>query len=144
MKNTFIFLLFFAVFIPVFSGSAQQRLDVQLTDRPVRELFGLIEEHSGWRVFAPQDEELDSLLVTVRRSGILPQELLAEVLEDSPYEVSVYRQNLFVLRERRLITTVSEPKVVRTAGMERPPSAPDGAAGNFRLARQELGDGFRL
>jgi len=87
---------------------AQQRIDVNLFQRPIHELFEQIERQSPYRIYTPAEPELDSLKVTVRAQQLLPTEILRQALDGTSYQVSTYNQSIFIMKDRWLTVTVPE------------------------------------
>lgn len=106
MKSRYIaFIIFFcSVCHLVFS---QQKINVDITEKPINELFDLIENQSVFKVYClPQ--EMDSLKVSVDVIQGEPAEILREALKNTVYQVSVYENSIFVLNNKKLITSLPE------------------------------------
>ena len=88
-------------------GVAQQRVTVNLDNRPIEELFQIIEQQTHYRIFC--DPELsDSLIVSINEINADPAELIQKMLQNSEYQLSIYKNILCIIKDRTLITTLPE------------------------------------
>ena len=111
------FTLFFLLLWAAISleSNAQQRIDINLFERPMHELFEQIERQSPYKIYTLADPDLDSLKVTVRAQQLLPTEILRQALDGTLYQVSTYNQSIFIMKDRRLTVTVPEFAYVDTS-----------------------------
>ena len=95
-------LMFFG--LPVF---AQQYVTVGLEERPIFEMLEAIVKQTGYRIYCAP-EVSDSLVVSVNATQVDPVELLQQTLQNTPFKVSVYKNFIYIINDRTLITTLPE------------------------------------
>jgi len=99
------FLLLFTLFtLPL---SAQQTVTVQLTDRPMVELFRAIEQQTEYRIFCAA-EVSDSLKVSVNETNAEPVTLIQRALRNTGFQTSVYKNRVYIIKDRTLVTALPE------------------------------------
>ena len=86
---------------------AQQRVAVQFTDRPISELFAAIEQQTEYRIFYAS-KDLDSLMVSVNETNADALLLIRRVLRNTAFQTSVYKNKLYVIKDRTLVTVLPE------------------------------------
>lgn len=88
---------------------AQEKVSLQLEQVGAEELFRQIEQQSGYTIFC-NPAEIDSLVLSVNCVNEEAPEALVKALEGTSFRVSAYegRKQIFVLRERTLLTTLSD------------------------------------
>lgn len=99
-----IFILLTCCSLPIFS---QKKIDVNIEQKPVNELFNTIENLSSYRIFC-NPQEMDTLIVSVQATQMEPIEVLRKAFENTSYKISEFNNSLFVLNNRTLITSISE------------------------------------
>lgn len=98
-----IILLLSAFGLPAFS----QKIDVDINQKPINELFNTIERLSEYRIFCiPQ--QMDTLIVSVRAEQTEPAEILKKALQNTSFQVTEYQKSLFILNDKVLVTSLSE------------------------------------
>jgi len=90
-----------------FSGFAQQRVTVRLTDRPMYELIEAIKNQTGYRIYCAP-EVSDSLTITVDETNAEPLALLRKTLQNTDFQLSVFQNAVYIIKDRSLITTLPE------------------------------------
>jgi hypothetical protein len=86
---------------------AQERISLDLYQAPAEELFRRIEQQSGYRIYATAGT--DTLRLTVRCTDELPGVVLQKAFGETPFRVSVYRdQYIFVLKDKELTTLLPD------------------------------------
>ncbi len=105
-RKIYILLALFSLFA---TGWAQHKVILNLENVPVEELFNQIEQQSGYKIYC-NPSELDSLVVSVKSVDEFPQEVLQKAFEGTMFQVSHFenQQLLFVLKNRQLVTEISE------------------------------------
>ena len=96
-----------ALFIYISSSVAQQRLSVELNRQPISNLFDLIEQQTGSLVYYTPGEA-DTLTVTVRVIDMDALQILREALQKTPFRVTKYQNDFFILKDKELITTLPD------------------------------------
>ena len=91
----------------VLSGFAQQRVSVRLDGRPMSELFEAIEKQSNYRIYCAP-EVSDSLIVSINETNAEPLALLRQALQRTSFQASVFQNNVYIIEDRTLITTLPE------------------------------------
>lgn len=95
-------IIYLLIFICVSSfGQRSVTLDVQ--SQPATKLLEEIRLQSGLNIYYIT-EETDSVLVTAKCKNAEPLSLLQSTLVNSPLVLTIFEQNIFVLRNNRLIT----------------------------------------
>jgi len=102
-----------------FSGFAQQHVTVRLDERPMFELLEAIVGQTGYLIHCAP-EVSDSLVVSVDATQIDPVTLLQETLQNTSFQISVYKNTIYIINNRTLITTLPESFYRRS---DSPPSA---------------------
>ena len=97
------FILLCSVFSEI---SAQQTISMQTISMPkdsiaVEALLSLLEKNTSYHIYADIDS---SFTVFIRENNIPPVQLLKNALAGSPYHVSVYNDDLFILKGDELET----------------------------------------
>lgn len=102
------------------AGFAQQKITLSLDQVTAEELFRQIEGQSGYKIYC-NPADMDSLLFSVACVDELPQLALEKAFEGTPFQVSVYedRNLLFVLKDRSLVTGISEDYFYQRKEFER-------------------------
>ena len=89
---------------PVFS---QQKVSVDIKNQPAIELFKKIEVNSSYQIFCVP-AEMDSIRVSATYAQEDPVKILQNAFAGTPYQISKYRNFIFVLKERVLITSLPD------------------------------------
>jgi hypothetical protein len=89
------------------SGFAQQQVTVRLEERPMSELFDAIEKQTDYRIFCAP-EVSDSLAITIDKTNAEPLELIRQALQNTDFQLSVFQNSVFIIRDRTLITALPE------------------------------------
>jgi hypothetical protein len=105
MKDSFRLLLV-SVLIFIAMPSRAQQARIEITNRPIGELFDAIERQTPYRIFAPSDPALDSLCVTVAPGPRPVEQMLREVLAGTPFQVTAHEHAIFILEGRTLVTSL--------------------------------------
>lgn len=101
MKQIYIIIsLLFLIYI---SAPCQRSVTLNFQSQKATKLLEEISLQSGLRIFYIA-KETDSLLVSVNCKNAEPLALLQSTFINSPLEVTVFEQNIFVLRNKKLIT----------------------------------------
>lgn len=102
-------ILYISFFLTFFgtSGIAQQPVTVRLDNRPMNELFNAIERQTDFRIFSAPKVS-DSLIVTVNATRADPVALLRNLFQDTDFQLSVFRNRIYVIENRSLITALPE------------------------------------
>ena len=108
--------IYLALFLFIFgvSGFAQQQVNVRLNNRPIVELFESIEKQTDYRIYY-DPEMLDSMKVTVNETNIAPVNLIRQVLKETPYQTSVFKNAVYIIKDKVMITTLPESFYGKTA-----------------------------
>ncbi|MDR2894653.1 MAG: TonB-dependent receptor [Alistipes sp.] len=128
-------LLTFAAFgllvLGVAPGFAQTG-SLEMTGRPIGELFDAIERTTTWRVFAPADPLLDSMRVTVPAAAVQmpPNMVVRGALEGTQFQVTTFENSIFVLAGRSLVTFLPPWHYSEGAATQ----VPDTLSSSFALA----------
>jgi hypothetical protein len=101
------------------SGFAQQQVTVRLVERPMSELFDAIENQTDYRIFCAP-EVSDSLIVTINETNAEPLALIRQALQDTDFQLSVFQNSVFIIRDRTLITALPESFHTRRVPIEEP------------------------
>ena len=89
----------------LFSGiNAQQVVSIQRDSIAIEALLSFLEANTPYHVYADIDS---TFTVCVRTNDVSPIQLLKDALASSPYNVSVYNNNLFILKGKELETYLS-------------------------------------
>jgi len=112
MKNYLYTLLLLAFFS--LSGLAQQRVTVQLDKQPISKLFDAIEQQTSYSIFCNQ-EVADSLIVSINETNADPLALLRRALQRSVLQVSVFEDDIFIIKDKVLITALPESYYKKTS-----------------------------
>ena len=104
MKKTYIT---FILMLFGFSCFAQQNVTVKLDGRPMFELLEAIVKQTGYRIFCAP-EVSDSLVISVDASHIDPVVLLQQTLQNTPFQTSVYKNVIYIIKNRTMITALPE------------------------------------
>jgi len=104
MKRRLI-LYIFILLSGIFSGiSAQQTVSMPKDSISIEALLTYLETNTSYRIYAEIDS---SFTVIAGANDVSPVELLKDVLTGTPYNVSVYGNNLFILKGDVLDTNLS-------------------------------------
>ena len=98
----------------IFSGFTQQRVDVNLDGRPIGELFEAIEKQTYYVVYCVP-EVSDSLIVSINETNAEPIALIRKALENTNFQTSVFQNEIFIIKDRALITILPESFFGRTS-----------------------------
>ena len=101
-------LIFFAL-----SGFAQQRVTVHLSDKNMGELFKTIENQTNYRIYCTP-EVSDSLIISVNETNVDPLALIRRLLQNTNFQLSVFRNAVYIINNRTLITSLPESFYRRT------------------------------
>ena len=108
-----IYLILILTFLGI-SVAAQQQITVQLTHRPMAELFDVIEQQTSYRIFCAP-EVSDSLKVSVNETSADPVALIRRVLRNTGFQTTVYKNRVYIIKEKTLVTTLPESFYRRTS-----------------------------
>ena len=111
MMKKYFYLLILTLFS--FSGFAQQRITIRLEERPMRELLEAVGKQTGLRFYCTS-EVSDSLKVTVDETNAEPLALIQKALQNTDFQISVFQDAVYIIRERSLVTTLPESFYRRT------------------------------
>ena len=100
-----------ALFFFILPSVAQQRLSVELEQRPITDLFHLIEQQTGSLIYYTPGEA-DTLKITVRATNMDALQILREALQRTPFRVTKYQNDFFILKDKELITTLPDNYVI--------------------------------
>lgn len=89
------------------TSAFSQKITVDINGQPVINLFKAIEQKSDYRIFCVPSE-MDSLTVTISGNNEEPLKLLQQVFAGTSFVVSEYKKNIFILKEKAIITALSE------------------------------------
>ena len=89
------------------AGFAQQQVTVRLNNRPIVELFESIEKQSSYRIFC-DPEVMDSLLVSIDETNVEPASLIRQALKETPYQTSVFKNAIYIVKDKVMITALPE------------------------------------
>ena len=101
----FLYILILTLFS--ISGFAQQRVTVRLEGRPMGELLEAIGKQTGLRFYCT-DEVSDSLTVTVDETNAEPLTLIRKALQNTGFQLSVFQDAVYIIRDRTLVTALPE------------------------------------
>ena len=90
-----------------FSSFAQQRITVRLVNRPMGELFEAIENQTNYRIYCAP-EVSDSLIISVNETNAEPLALINRALQNTDFELSVFQNVVYIIKNRTLITALPE------------------------------------
>lgn len=80
---------------------AQQRTGIAKDSIPIETFLKNMETNSLYRIYTDMDS---SFVVPANTENIPPVELLQKVLEETPYQISVYDNKIFILKGKKLDT----------------------------------------
>jgi len=104
MKRTVI-LYIFIMLCGIFSWiSAQQTVSLPKDSIAIEKILALLEANTSYRIYAGIDS---SFTVFTEKNEGTPLELLKNVLTGTPYNVSVYNNNIFIMKGNVLETNLS-------------------------------------
>ena len=104
MKRS-VLLCIFILLCGLFSGiSAQSPVSIPKDSISIEALLTYLEANTSYRIYADIDS---SFTVVIGTNNVSPLQLLENALVGSPYNVSVYDNNLFVMKGKQLETTLS-------------------------------------
>ena len=89
---------------------AQQTVSLPKDSISIEALFTFIETNSSYHIYADLDS---SFIVVAGGNNVSPVQLLKNALDGSPYNVSVYDNNLFILKGEELKTALSSTLIHR-------------------------------
>ena len=96
------------------SGFAQQRVTVRLDERPMSELFDAIKKQTSYRIFCTP-EVSDSIKVSIDETNAEPLTLIQKVLKNTEFQLSVFQDAIYIIKNRTLITALPESFYRRTS-----------------------------
>jgi len=102
IKPYLLFILFLFCTLSLFS---QHKIDVDINNKPIRDLFDVIEANTDYRIFCVP-EEMDSLNVSIKAIQQEPVKILRDVFNGTSFKISEYKRMLFILNNRLLTTTI--------------------------------------
>ena len=105
MKCNIVISLFLSIF--GFSSFAQQQVTVQLNSRPLVELFESIENQTDYRIYCAPDI-LDSMKISVNETNVEPVHLIRQVLQETSYQTSVFKNAIYIINDKVMITALPE------------------------------------
>jgi len=105
MKRSVLFYFIFS-FSSLFSviNAQQTPLSIPKDTITVEVLLSFMNTNTSYRIYTDIDS---SFTVIIDDNNAAPLELLENALKDSPYRISVYDNNLFIMKEKALITNLS-------------------------------------
>ena len=106
MKKRFLYIALVLTLLGM-TGFAQKKVTVRLTDRPFAELFDAIENQTDYRIFCPA-ELSDSLKVSVNETDAEPLNLIRQTLQGTAYQMSVFQNAVYIIKDKTLITALPE------------------------------------
>ena len=106
MMKKFLYLTLILMFSGL-AGFAQQRVTVRLVDQPMNELFVAIEKQTHYRIFCAP-EVSDSLKVSVNETNAEPLTLLRKTLQKTDFQLSVFQNAVYIIKDKTLVTTLPE------------------------------------
>ena len=95
------------------SGFAQQRVTVRLTGKQMAELFDAIEKQTSYRIYCAP-EVSDSLMITIDETSAEPIALIRKALQNTDFQLSVFQNAVYIIKDKALITTLPESFYKRT------------------------------
>lgn len=116
--------------IPTFS---QQKIDVKLNEKPIIELFNMIEANSEYRIFC-DPQEMDTIIVSIDVSQMKPLDIVKKALENTSFKATEFNNSIFILKDKALATTVSTPSRDKEAGYT---SADSSYKSNFLVEQKQ-------
>ena len=93
------------LFLFVAPSVAQQRLSVELFQQSVTDLFDMIEQQTGARIFCTPGEA-DTMKITILATDQEPLQILREALRGTPFHVTGYQNIFFILNNKEMITSL--------------------------------------
>lgn len=106
MKEKISFICLLCI-LPVWMMVAQQKVSVQLQQRPIAELFEEIERQTNYRIFC-LPEQTDSIMVSIHQTNEEPVLILEKALLGTDLKVTQFASGLFILEGHTLITSLPE------------------------------------
>ena len=89
----------------IFSGiSAQQTVSMPKDSVSLETLLSILETNTAYRIYTDIDS---SFTIFIENNEVPPLEILKNALTDTPYNISVYNNNLFILKGDVLQTNIS-------------------------------------
>ena len=117
MRKFFFIAIVFMIF--GFSGWSQQRVTVRLTNRPLAELLEAIQKQSDYRIYCTP-AVADSLRVTIDLSEAMPEDLIRQALTGSSFQLSVFQNEIYIIKDKTLVTNLPESFFGRQAAATTP------------------------
>ena len=114
-----IFFITLAVTLIGFHGWSQQKVTVRLNNRPMAELFEAIKKQTEYRIYCTPNVA-DSLRVTLSETDAEPVELIRKALVGSSFQASVFQNEVYIVKDRMLITTLPDNFYGRTVSESAP------------------------
>ena len=108
MKQIYLSLILAFCSLTVFA----QQVSVQLSDRPITELFTAIENQTEYRIFYAS-EVLDTIKVSASETNVEPLSLIRKLLINTDLKTSVYKKGIFIIKEKTLVTALPESFYMR-------------------------------
>lgn len=93
--------------LPIQIMVSQQKISLQLEQRPIFELFDEIEQQTDYRIFC-LPEQVDSVIISVTSTQEEPIHILEKALQGTDLKISQYNKNLFILEGNSIMTTLPE------------------------------------
>ena len=101
------FIITFYLIIFGVSGYAQQQVTVQLNNRPLIELIESIETQTNYRIYCEPDA-MDSIKITINETNVEPVNLIRQALKETPYQTSVYKNAVYIIKDKVIITALPQ------------------------------------
>ena len=76
------------------SSFAQQRVSVQLANRPLAELFDAIEQQTNYRIYCTA-EVSDSMKISVDETNAEPLALIRKTLQNTDFQLSEFQNAIY-------------------------------------------------
>jgi len=114
MKRTVILSIFILLCGILSEINAQQTVSLPKDTIPVETLLNYLEANFPYRIYSDIDS---SFTVFIENNELPPVELLKNALDNTPYNVSIYNDNLFILKGDVLKTSLS-PFILNTLSLQ--------------------------
>lgn len=82
---------------------SQQKISVDITQKPVFELFEEIEKQTDYKVYCIPSE-MDTIIVTIRCHEEAPLPVLKMIFANTDFRISEFENTFFVLKDKSLVT----------------------------------------
>ncbi|MDR0659958.1 MAG: TonB-dependent receptor [Prevotellaceae bacterium] len=93
------------VFFSYYAAAAQGLVSIQLENATVNELFEVIEQQAGCRIYS-DPEDIEDIRVTLSRENETPLKVLERAFEGTNLKITPYNNILFVAQSRRLVASL--------------------------------------